>query len=292
LLREHVRRLVICILAAIPCYAIHAFASEVAARPTQKFTDIASFVPSSQAEVLNRRLAEFARRTGIDYYVYVTKSVGDESDEAFVRRRLDQWQLGSSGLALFVFVAERRTRMETWGTTQNILTDNDLKYLIDNVITRGFRGGDRLAGIANSIDAISNLLAARQAEREREAAAAARAAAFIKKYNIKQVVTATKLTTNPFVYQGQIVAIYGEFDQMSTSSRALFVAADRPFLVSNVPPTRFTVPHAMVLLAVRVEGNIETHLPASGSAVVPHVSLVGSVFCQQNGCADYPLTSR
>jgi uncharacterized membrane protein YgcG len=264
------------------CYSARVFATDLPARPTQRFSDTASFVPSSEIAELNVRLIEFARRTGIDYYVYVIASLHDEPDESFVKRCLDHWQLGPNGLAMFVFVTERRTRMQTWGSTESLLSESDLQHLIDHVVNPRFRNGDRVGGISNSIDTLSSVLAVRKTEREHQTQIASQAAAFLKRYNIKQVVTAAQLTINPFVYQGQVVAIYGEFNQMNTSTRALFVAEGKSFLVSNVPSARFVVPRAMVLLAARVEGNIETNVPQRGSAVVPTYHSLGMFSARNN----------
>jgi hypothetical protein len=48
----------------------------------------------------------------------------------------------------------------------------------------------------------------------------------------------------------------------------------------------------MVMLAGRVSGNIEIKLQVLGSTLVPHLSFVGSAFCQQQGCSEYAINLK
>jgi hypothetical protein len=51
---------------------------------------------------------------------------------------------------------------------------------------------------------------------------------------------AGSLSANPFVYQNQVVAIYGEFQQMNSATQGLFSSNDKTFVVSAIPTARFT----------------------------------------------------
>ena len=122
----------------------------------------------------------------------------------------------------------------------------------------------------------------RQAEKLRQDQIAARLSAFVKKNGVKRFVTIQQLTTNPFVYKGQVVALWGVFEQMTSEIQGTFSSNDKTFVVSGIPTARFTQRRSFVILAVRVLGNIEV-----GSTLVPHLSFVGSAFCQEQGCRDY-----
>jgi hypothetical protein len=129
----------------------------------------------------------------------------------------------------------------------------------------------------------------RQAEQKKQSEIAARSAAFVKANGVTHFVTVQQLTANPFVYQGQVVAIYGVFEQMKSATEGIFSVQDKSFVVSAIPAAKFTQERSMVMLAGRVLGNIEIKLPVLGPTLVPHLSFVGSAFCQEQGCSDYDI---
>ena len=129
----------------------------------------------------------------------------------------------------------------------------------------------------------------RQAEQARQAQLAARSAAFVKANGVSRYVTVQQLAANPFVYQGQVVAIYGVFQQMNSATQGLFSSQDKQYVVSAIPTGKFTQQNSMVMLAGRVLGNIEVKLPVLGPTLVPNLSFVGSAFCQQQGCSEYSI---
>src|ERR1019366_808253 len=132
----------------------------------------------------------------------------------------------------------------------------------------------------------------RQAEQKKQSEIAARSAAFVKANGVEHFVTVQQLAANPFVYQGQVVAIYGEFQQMNSATEGLFSVQDKSFVVSAIPAAKFTLPTSMVMLAGRVLGNIEIKLPVLGPTLVPHLSFVGSAFCQERGGSDYDINLK
>lgn len=105
--------------------------------------------------------------------------------------------------------------------------------------------------------------------RQAQQRAEARWDAFLKKYNVKKEVTIYQLMTNPFAYEGQVVATIGAFQRMNTRTQAVFSWLSHEFVVSGVSANRFTG-EERVALAVRVLGNIELRPGYS----VPHLSLV------------------
>jgi hypothetical protein len=109
-------------------------------------------------------------------------------------------------------------------------------------------------------------------QRQAEQKIAARWAAFLKTNRVKHVVTIDQLTANPFVYQGQVVAIRGTFEKMNSATQGIFSARGHRFVVSGISTSRFTRSGSMVVLAGRVLGNIEVK---PGPTLVPHLSFVG-----------------
>lgn len=109
---------------------------------------------------------------------------------------------------------------------------------------------------------------AAEAKRKAEVKAKVRAtaSAFVKKYNVKQVVDLVdfqELFSNPFVYKGRKIAIYLRFIMMTAQNEALFsvpigVPTITSFcLVSSVPSTAFTFKGDEYTFAVRVLGLTE-----------------------------------
>ena len=126
---------------------------------------------------------------------------------------------------------------------------------------------------------------ATQVWQKKQAENAARWAAFVKSTGVKYRVTENQLATNPFVYQGKVVAIFCTFERMSSATQAIFSFWGRStFVVSGVSSSKFTQRGSVVLLAGRVLGNIEVN---PGPTLVPHLSFVGSAFCQQSDCSEY-----
>jgi hypothetical protein len=136
----------------------------------------------------------------------------------------------------------------------------------------------------------AQILGARKAEADIQS----RSAAFVTANGVKHFVTIQQLAANPFVYQGQVVAVYAVFAQMNSASEGLFGGGEfsDALLVSGVPSARFTQANSMVMLAGRVIGKQEVKLPLLGPTMVPHLSFVGSAFCQQQRCADYNINLR
>lgn len=132
----------------------------------------------------------------------------------------------------------------------------------------------------------------RQAAQRVQSEIAARSAAFVKANGVAHFVTVDRLAANPFVYQDQVVAIYGAFEQMNSATQGLFSIRDKRFVVSGIPAAKFTQQGSLVMLAGRVLGNIEIKLPVLGPTLVPNLSFVGSAFCQQQGCSDYAINLR
>jgi hypothetical protein len=137
-------------------------------------------------------------------------------------------------------------------------------------------------------------LAAQAATQKEQTELSARSAAFVAANGVKHFVTISQLAANPFIYQGQVVAVYAVFAQMNSATEGLFSGSEfsDALLVSAIPTARFTQPRSMVMLAGRVVGKQEVKLPLLGPTLVPHISFVGSAFCQKQNCLDYVINLK
>src|SRR5689334_9151094 len=101
---------------ALFLFAARAFALDVPPPPAQWFTDAANVVDSSQASALNDKLRNFEQTSGAQFIIYVFPTLGNEALEDFTIRCAEKWKVGNkkydNGLILFVFIQERKIRLE------------------------------------------------------------------------------------------------------------------------------------------------------------------------------------
>jgi hypothetical protein len=134
----------------------------------------------------------------------------------------------------------------------------------------------------------------RAAEEKKRMEARTRYDQFAKKYGVTKLPTIQELETNPFTYEGVIIAIKSTFEEMSTATQGVFTSrvsssfSDHPLVVSGIPRGTFTKKGA-VMLAGRVLGKTELKT-GLGSIAVPHLTFVGVHSCADSDCND--ITSK
>ena len=126
--------------------------------PTQWYTDSAGLLDASQAEALNRKLADFEQRSGAQFIIYVFPSLEGEALEDFTIRCAERWKVGNkkydNGLILFVFVKERKLRIEVGYGLEPTITDAFSSDVIRNEIGPRFKAGDYAGGLNAGADAL------------------------------------------------------------------------------------------------------------------------------------------
>lgn len=147
--------LIVCLL-----WCLAAPAAEVMPpKPAQYFNDYAGVVPTPAARQMNERLAAFERETSSQIVVAVfPKMESPSSIEDYTVRIAKFWQVGQkdkrNGAVLFVFIQERKLRIEVGYGLEGVLPDALCKRIISDTITPRFRGGDYAAGLAAGVDAM------------------------------------------------------------------------------------------------------------------------------------------
>ena len=120
-----------------------ALALEVPSPPTAFYTDKAGLLDSSQASALNDKLAQFEQTSGAQFIIYVFPTLGDEVLEDFTIRCAEKWKVGNkkydNGLILFVFVKERKIRIEVGYGLEATVTDAFSSRVILDYIAPHFR---------------------------------------------------------------------------------------------------------------------------------------------------------
>jgi uncharacterized protein len=148
-------RLSACLLFLV---ASAAFALEVPPPPTVFVTDKASIISESDARALNEKLAAFEQRSGAQFIIYIFPTLDGEVLETFTIKCAERWKVGNkkfdNGLILFVFVKERKLRIEVGYGLEGTITDAFSRRVIEQYIAPHFRQGDYAGGLNAGADAL------------------------------------------------------------------------------------------------------------------------------------------
>lgn len=141
------------VLAAVPARAL-----DVPPAPTQWVTDQAGILDRASLSALNQKLRDFEQRSGAQFIVYIFKSLDDEALDDFTVRCAEKWKVGQkkydNGLILFVFVKERKTRIEVGYGLEPTITDAFSFQVLHNTIPPYFSRGDYAGGLNAAADQI------------------------------------------------------------------------------------------------------------------------------------------
>src|SRR5437764_11391051 len=126
-------------------------------KPTHYVTDRAGVVTNAKA--LDEKLAQFERDTSDQILVYVDQHLPpDTTIEEMGSEAMRKWGVGQkgkdNGAILFVFIADRKMRIEVGYGLEGALTDAKSRNIIETVIKPHFKGGDYSAGINDGVSAI------------------------------------------------------------------------------------------------------------------------------------------
>jgi uncharacterized protein len=148
------RRIVL--LAVTLALALSGAALEVPPAPTQWVTDRAGVLSSPDLQTLNDKLRAFEQRSGAQFIIYVLPSLEQESLEDFTIRAAEQWKAGQkkydNGLILFVFVEDRKLRIEVGYGLEQTITDAYSSRVLRETIPPYFRTGDYGGGLNAAAD--------------------------------------------------------------------------------------------------------------------------------------------
>jgi uncharacterized protein len=147
--------------AALPLWlflATAAAAQSPPPAPRDYVTDQAGILPAEAVAHLNARLRKFDEETSNQVLVAIFPSLPSASLEDFTVRTAQAWRAGraklDNGVVLFVFVQDRKVRIEVGYGLEGALPDVTAHRIIEEQITPRFRAGDYAGGIEAGIDAI------------------------------------------------------------------------------------------------------------------------------------------
>ena len=143
---------------AIALAATTLAALEVPPPPTAYVTDKAGILSESDARALNDKLAAFEQRSGAQFIIYTFPTLENEALEDFTIRCAERWKVGNkkydNGLILFVFIKERKLRIEVGYGLEPTITDAFSRRVIDQYLAPHFRQGDYAGGLNAAADAL------------------------------------------------------------------------------------------------------------------------------------------
>ncbi len=126
--------------------------------PTQYVTDTAGVLPADAEASLNARLKAFDEQTSNQILVAIFPSLPSASLEDFTVRTAQAWRAGrgklDNGVVLFVFIGDRKVRLEVGYGLEGALPDITAHRIIEEQITPRFRTGDYAGGVDAGVTAI------------------------------------------------------------------------------------------------------------------------------------------
>lgn len=142
------------VVAAVAAWA----AAPIPPPPKSYFNDYAGLVSPEAARHFEAKLREFERGSSNQVVVAIFPELPSPSMEDFTVRTAQAWRVGQkkldTGVVLFVFVKDRKMRLEVGYGLEGALPDATAKRIIDGAITPAFKGGAYAAGLEAGIDAI------------------------------------------------------------------------------------------------------------------------------------------
>jgi uncharacterized protein len=134
-------------------------ADRIPPAPTRYFTQYTQLVSPATAEALNQKLEEFEKKTSSQILVVIFPRLPEGAAlEDFTVRVAQAWGAGlkgkDNGAVLFIFVADRKMRIEVGYGLEGAIPDAIAKRIIDDEIRPRFQNRDMEGGIVAGVNAL------------------------------------------------------------------------------------------------------------------------------------------
>ncbi|HKQ40557.1 MAG TPA: TPM domain-containing protein [Verrucomicrobiae bacterium] len=139
--------------------ALGSFAADrIPPTPTRYFTQYTQLVSPATAEGLNQKLEEFEKKTSSQILVAIFPRLPEGAAlEDFTVRTAQAWKVGrtnDNGAVLFIFVADRKIRIEVGYGLEGAIPDATAKRIIDDEIRPRFQQRDMEGGVVAGVNAL------------------------------------------------------------------------------------------------------------------------------------------
>lgn len=151
-------RVVALVLLAMWAAAARAAEVPIPPSPVTWVTDNAGLLSPGTKDALESRLSAYSKSTGHQVIVWVGITTGDTPLEDWTIHAFTDWKVGrkklDDGAALFMFVADRKARIEVGYGLEPVLTDAISSRIIRDDIVPNMRRGDGDAAVTSAVSAM------------------------------------------------------------------------------------------------------------------------------------------
>jgi Beta-propeller domains of methanol dehydrogenase type len=139
---------------AIALIAASALALDIPPKPAQWVNDYgANVLSAAETQQLNQKLEGFYKRTSVQFLVMVFPSLEGEDDLGYTNRVANMWKVkDEKALMLFVFMKERKTRIQVSYSLEPVITDAFASDIVHSTIPPFFRAGKYADGLNAAVD--------------------------------------------------------------------------------------------------------------------------------------------
>jgi len=151
--------LALAVLAAARAFAQRSIEVQLPPKPEKYVTDRAGILGEDRVDALSRKLEQFERDTSNQILVWIDRRIPENFTlEDFAVRAAEKWGAGQAktdnGAVLFVFVDDRKLRIEVGYGLEGVLPDITAKRIIDGEIVPRFRANDYAGGVEAGVGAM------------------------------------------------------------------------------------------------------------------------------------------
>lgn len=140
---------------ALPAYAAE---TPIPPAPTRWVTDQAGLLSDETRRALDARLERYEQATGRQVIVWIGTTLGDSPLEEWVAKAFSAWGIGrrgeDDGVAIFVFPADRRMRIEVGYGLEHLLPDAYASRIVREVMAPALAAGDPDAALTGAVDQV------------------------------------------------------------------------------------------------------------------------------------------
>jgi uncharacterized protein len=144
------------------CAVARAAETPIPAAPTRWVSDPAGFLSESTREQLDARLERYQRATGRQVIVWIGSTLGDTPLEEWAANAFRAWGIGrrgkDDGVAIFVFPADRRMRIEVGYGVEDVLPDAYASRIVGEVMQPALARGDHDGALRGGVDQVLSRL--------------------------------------------------------------------------------------------------------------------------------------
>jgi uncharacterized protein len=140
-----------------------AAAGEPFPKPAGAVNDFSRVIPAQYIGPMENLAREVLEKTGTAIVVATVETIGDNDSNDYANRLYQAWGIGKKGedkgILIFLAVKERRVRIETGYGVEGILPDGLAGEILDRYAIPRFRDGDFGKGLAETMAAVSAVVA-------------------------------------------------------------------------------------------------------------------------------------